>query len=132
MDFHVAHAVLRPFAEAYSIVADVLLAADGTNAIEEAEVVSGALNLGQQSYLQRRITSEESIGKLMFSNGFKLATNRGLIRDGTDMKAARMGFVRELNEITRILRQISELPGRQRAEPGEGSRATILSVVGKD
>ena len=132
MSWLVAHAVMRPFAEAYSIVADVMYAEDGVKALEENDIVAAALKLGKQAYLQRRISSEESIGKLMFSNGYKLALNRGLVRGGTDMKAARQGFVRELNGITYRLRQISEISANKNSNPGEGARATILSVVGKD
>ena len=132
MDFHVAHAVLRPFAEAYSVVADVMLAADGAGALTKDEIVAGALKMGKQAFLQRRISSEESIGKLMFSNGYKLAENRGLVRGGTDMKAARMSFVRELNDVTARLHQISEIVTQKRLEPGEDTREAVLSVVGND
>ena len=132
MPFLASHAVLRPFAEAYSIVADVMLSADSKSPIEKDEIVSGALKLGKQAYLQRRITSEESIGKLMFSNGFKLASNRGLVRGGTDMKAARMGFVRELNDITHRLRQVGEIVNEKRLTSSPETGTTILSVVGKD
>jgi len=132
MDFLVAHSVLRPFSEAYSIIADVMYAEDGTAALDESDIVSAALKLGRQAYLQRRISSEESIGKLMFSNGYKLATNRGLVWGGKDMKAARENFVRELNGITHRLRQISEISALKSSDPGEDSRATILSVVGSD
>lgn len=131
MDLLVAHSVLRPFAEAYSVIADVMYAEDGVSALDENDIVASALKLGKQAYLQRRISSEESIGKLMFSNGYKLATNRGLVWGGKDMKAARQGFVRELNGITRRLRQISEIAANKSFDPGEGSRATFLSVVGK-
>ena len=132
MDVLVAHAVLRPFAEAYSIVADVMLASDGMTALDKNDVVAGALKLGKQAYLQRRISSEESIGKLMFSNGFKLASNRGLVRGGTDMKAARSSFVRELNDVTTRLRRISEIVEQKRLNPSEPTRDTVLSVVGTD
>ena len=109
-----------------------MLSADSKSPIEKDEIVSGALKLGKQAYLQRRITSEESIGKLMFSNGFKLASNRGLVRGGTDMKAARMGFVRELNDITHRLRQVGEIVNEKRLTSSPETGTTILSVVGKD
>ena len=48
MEFHVAHAVLRPFAEAYSIVADVMLSEDGSKALVEEEIVAGALKFGNK------------------------------------------------------------------------------------
>jgi glycerol-3-phosphate O-acyltransferase len=40
--------------------------------------VQQSLAYGRQAYLQRRISSEASIGKLFFSNGYKLMDNYGL------------------------------------------------------
>jgi len=129
----VAHAVLRPFAEAYTIVADVILDEEGTSVLEEKAVVESALKRGKQAFLQRRITSEESIGKLMFSNGYQLAANRGLVPGGTsDIKAARQAFVRELGDLAQRLRVIGEIAAAPRSDDDPTSRATILNVVGKD
>lgn len=106
----VSHAVLRPFAEAYSIVADVLIAHPAGDIMEEKETVTAALKLGKQAFLQRRITSEESIGKLMFSNGYKAAASRGLTDgEGEDEAEARKIFLREMNAVTRRLRYIGDI-----------------------
>ena len=43
-----------------------------------------ALKFGRQAYLQRRISSEASIGKLLFSNGFKMLESRRLTEAGGD------------------------------------------------
>ncbi len=135
---HMSHAVLRPFAEAYGVIAEVLQA-QGSGPLDEKVVVAQALKLGRQSYLQRKITSEESIGLLMFSNGFKLAKNRGLVPDSdVDMKAARLSFSRELNDIGRRLRMVRDIAEQQRREKGtksirggDGDRAS-LTVVGEN
>lgn len=108
----VSHAVLRPFAEAYSVVADVLKTMPEGEMPDQKEVVNSALKLGKQAFLQRRITSEESIGKLMFSNGCKLAANRHV---GKDVNAAR-DFLREMNDITRRLRYIGGIANDDRAK----------------
>jgi len=113
----VSHAVLRPFAEAYSIVADVLMAHPVGTVADDKEIVASALKLGKQAFLQRRITSEESIGKLMFSNGYKLAANRGLT-DGEDADEteARKAFLREMNDVTRRLRYIGDIAHKNREQ----------------
>ena len=62
--------------------------------------------------LQRRITSEESIGKLMFSNGAKLAQNRGLMDAGSH--ESRQAFVNEINDVARRLRAVNTISDERR------------------
>ena len=114
----VSHAVIRPFAEAYAIIADVLLDERMVESLEhENVVIEAALKYGRQAFLQRRITSEESIGKLMFSNGYQLAHNRGLITgDRAGLAAARLSFRAELDDLVQRLNHIGDLAGR-RTEP---------------
>ncbi|RPH97740.1 MAG: glycerol-3-phosphate 1-O-acyltransferase [Lysobacterales bacterium] len=76
----VAHATLLHFVEAYSVVFDLLARLGPGEALEETECVGRALREGKQLYLQRRITSEASIGKILFGNAYKLAANLGLTR----------------------------------------------------
>ena len=52
----------------------------------------------------------------MFSNGFKLAENRGLTRGGVELTAARATFAREMRDIARSLRLIGEMAAARRAE----------------
>lgn len=74
-----AHGVLLPFIEAYRVAADVLARQTGDEPIEEKEFVQQCLAYGRQAYLQRRISSEASIGKLLFGNGYRLMDNLGLV-----------------------------------------------------
>jgi glycerol-3-phosphate O-acyltransferase len=71
----VAHGVLLPFVEAYRVVADVLARQPAGAAMDEKECVQQSLAYGRQAYLQRRISSEASIGRLFFSNGYRLFEN---------------------------------------------------------
>lgn len=108
-DMHplVAHASLLPFVEAYSVVFDLLARLDPSEALEEADCVSKALKEGKQLYLQRRITSEASIGKILFSNGFKLAQNLGLTEaGGADLAEQRTDLLRDFKELSRRLDRI--------------------------
>lgn len=78
----VAHTTLLSFTEAYRIVADVLARKADDTELEERECISQCLAYGRQAYLQRRISSEASIGKLLFKNGFSLMENMRLTRGG--------------------------------------------------
>ena len=51
--------------------------------------MADALKFGRQAYLQRRISSEASIGKLLFRNGFKMLQSRRLTDAGGPMLAER-------------------------------------------
>ena len=52
--------------------------------IDEKTCVAKALTYGKQAYLQRRISSEASIAKLLFQNGYKLADHLGLFLRADD------------------------------------------------
>ncbi|MDH3900825.1 MAG: 1-acyl-sn-glycerol-3-phosphate acyltransferase, partial [Gammaproteobacteria bacterium] len=79
---YVAHSALLPFVEAYRVVADILARLDDTTTLEEKDCITQALTYGRQAYLQRRISSEASIGKLLFQNGYKLMANMELTEGG--------------------------------------------------
>lgn len=74
----VAHATLLPFIEAYIVVADMLARLPAAESLEEKGTVDTALKYGRQAYLQRRISSEASIGKILFQNAYKQFSHQGL------------------------------------------------------
>lgn len=78
----VAHATLLPFIEAYRVAAEVLASQPEDASISEKECVARSFTYGRQAYLQRRITSEASIGKLLFQNAYKLMANMSLTEGG--------------------------------------------------
>ena len=106
----VAHLVLRPFVDAYWVVAEQLVAYEPTAQFDEDRFVDECLRLGRQSALQRRIASEESISAEMFRTALKMVRHRGLIGDGratADLLAGR----RELAEqLERLQGSIAALP----------------------
>ena len=75
----VLHASLTPYIEAYRIVADSFARIDATQTLSEDEVVDAAFKYGQQLYLQRRISSKASMGKMLFTNAYKLFDSYGLV-----------------------------------------------------
>jgi glycerol-3-phosphate O-acyltransferase len=102
-----AHATLLPFVEAYSVVFDLLARLGESESLQEDECVTRALRVGKQAYLQRRITSEASIGKLLFQNGYKLAQNLELTDSGAkDLSERRTQLLRDFKELSRMLERI--------------------------
>jgi glycerol-3-phosphate O-acyltransferase len=102
-----AHATLLPFVEAYSVVFDLLVRMDATEIPSEEECIAQSLKAGKQAYLQRRITSEASIGKLLFQNGYKLAENFELTQAGNQaVLDRRISLLKDFKELSRMLERI--------------------------
>ena len=97
----VAHTTLLSFTEAYRVVADVLARKADDAELEERECVSQSLAYGRQAYLQRRISSEASIGKLLFQNAHKLMTNMKLTQPegGAEVGKRRRQLAQEFREL---------------------------------
>jgi glycerol-3-phosphate O-acyltransferase len=107
----VSHVIVRPFVEAYRLVADVLVNDDAL--ADDAEVTRRALGLGRQYVAQRRLRSSESVSVLLFATGLQVARNRGLFEPGEDLAARRAGFLAELRDLIRRLDQIEDLAIRR-------------------
>jgi len=105
----VSHIMVRPFVEAYRIVADVLVNDDVTASDEDSEVTNRALGLGQQYVAQRRLRSSESVSVLLFQTGLQLARNRGLFEPTAGLAARRAEFLDELRQLVRRLDRIEDL-----------------------
>lgn len=84
-----AHLVLRPFIDAYLVLADRLAAygdAD-VSADREQELLTESLHLGEQWVLQRRIASAESVSLELLRTALTLARYRRLLRCDADADA---------------------------------------------
>jgi glycerol-3-phosphate O-acyltransferase len=102
--------VLRPFLEAYRVVADVLEHRDPAASVADNELLAACLALGKQYELQRRILSAESVSKALFSNALALAKNRGLVAAGTpDLVERRRAFAAEVRDAIRRVDAIAAL-----------------------
>jgi glycerol-3-phosphate O-acyltransferase len=116
----VSHVIVRPFVEAYRIVADVLVNDDALT--DDAEVTRRALGLGQQYVAQRRLRSSESVSVLLFQTALQLARNRGLLDPGEDVAARRAAFGAELRDLLRRLDRIEDLAIRRYVKEGITAR----------
>jgi glycerol-3-phosphate O-acyltransferase len=107
----VSHVVVRPFVEAYRLVADVLVH-DAGAVTDDSGVVREALGLGRQYVAQHRLRSSESVSALLFQTALQLARNRGLL-EGEDLAARRAAFLAELRDLVRRLDRIEDLAIRR-------------------
>lgn len=106
----VAHATLLPFIEAYIVVADILARLPANEAMEQKTTVEKALNYGRQAYLQRRISSEASIGKILFQNAYQQFSHQNLTPAGNaDLAEKRKTAARNLHELSHRLDRIRVL-----------------------
>ena len=70
--------VLRPFLEAYIVVAETLaLAAD--EPLTADDLASRCLKMGEQMYQRQEILSKEAMTSALYASGIQLVANRGLL-----------------------------------------------------
>jgi glycerol-3-phosphate O-acyltransferase len=103
----VSHVTLLIYAEAYSVVTALAARMEHAETLEEEACVSDALKFGRQAYLQRRISSEASIGKLLFRNGYKMLQSRRLTdAREPNLSERRREQARQLRDLLRRLELI--------------------------
>ena len=112
-DLLLAHLVLRPFLDAYHIVAD-RLAAEEDESFDEQAFLAECLQVGKQWELQRRIASAESRSMELFKTALRLVRHRELIEspddpDPGDVAQRRRQFADEVATATRRVNVIAEL-----------------------
>ncbi|MDT5301035.1 MAG: glycerol-3-phosphate O-acyltransferase, partial [Mycobacterium sp.] len=110
-DLLVAHLVLRPFVDAYRVVAEELVNLGPRRDVDEQQLLTRCLRLGRQWSLQHRIT-EESVSGEMFSTAVKLARHRGLLDpegDAADIADRRSALVAELDDLQRSIDELARI-----------------------
>ena len=111
----VSHVALLTYAEAYVVVADLLARKESWESLEQQECIDEALKLGRQAFLQRRISSESSIGKLLYKNGFQMLQHRQLTEGGADtLKEQRTAVALEIRDVLRRIEVIRAIGGASR------------------
>ncbi|MFM9035369.1 MAG: glycerol-3-phosphate 1-O-acyltransferase [Mycobacterium sp.] len=106
-----ANAMLRPFFEAYEIVADVLC--DAPADIDDKELNKLALGVGGQYAAQGLISSNESVSALLFPTARKVAADQKLMEASPDLHQRRRAFLDELRGIIADMERIHELQREQ-------------------
>jgi glycerol-3-phosphate O-acyltransferase len=106
----VAHLVLRPYLDAYHLVADRLAAwDDDEDTFDEARFLDECLRVGRQWALQRRLASEESVSLELFKPALRLARHRDLLDSAApEVRKRRRDFRDELRQTVRRVNVVAE------------------------
>jgi glycerol-3-phosphate O-acyltransferase len=105
----VAHLVLRPYLEAYWLVAHQLAALDNDE-LDEPRFLGECLRVGRQWALQHRLANEESVTLEVFRTALELARHRGLVTsDLPNLTKRREVFAEELRGFVAGVGAIAEV-----------------------
>ncbi len=105
-----ANAMLRPFLEAYEIVADVLCGAPAM--ITDKDLNTQALGVGAQYAAMGRVDGE-SVSALLFATARQVAADQKLLEPADDLSGRRQAFLDELRLIVEDLEHIHQLVREQ-------------------
>jgi len=106
-----AHAMLRPFFEAYEIVADVLR--DAPAEVDEKELTKRALGVGRQLAAQHRVRNVESVSALLFATARQVVADQQLLEPAPDLAERREAFLAELRGILADMDRVHMMSRRQ-------------------
>jgi glycerol-3-phosphate O-acyltransferase len=116
-----AHRIVRPYFEAYLVVADRLAARDPRSPVEERAFLRECIGDARQRRMQQKLRSPEAISTELFRTGLALAANRDLLDPGREPVAAgRRALAAELAAVVGRLETIRELAVR--AQPAGAAR----------
>jgi glycerol-3-phosphate O-acyltransferase len=91
--------VLRPFLEAYRVVADLIEEDAYMGTIDQSTLVDRALRAGREQLAAGTITSGQSVSKILFEDAVTLARHRGMFEPGPDVVERRKAFAAEIAEL---------------------------------
>jgi glycerol-3-phosphate O-acyltransferase len=119
--------MLRPFFEAYEIVADALR--DAPAEIGEKELTKKALGLGNQYVAQNRVRTNDAVSALLFATARQVVADQHLLEPAADLFERRSAFRVELRGILGDMDKVEQVAGQQfyaremkrRALRGEGA-----------
>jgi len=113
---HSAHRALRPFLEAYLVVAECLRRWPTADPVESSELLRRCLDLGRQYHLRGRCRSAASVSKALFQTGERLAAHRGLLEpSGAGRAGERQAFRDEVASALRRVDVVDALAAERRA-----------------
>ncbi|BBY98056.1 glycerol-3-phosphate 1-O-acyltransferase [Mycolicibacterium fallax] len=116
-----SHAMLRPFIEAYEIVADVLC--DAPAEVGEKELLDRALGVGRQYAAQRLVRSNESVSALLFATARQVAADQNLLTADPELPERRAAFLAELRGILSDMDRLHVISRRQFADRDTARRS---------
>lgn len=107
---------LRPFLEAYQIVAEALTRESPASPLDAAAFLDRCMASGKQYHLQHRIRSAESVSRVLYETALKLASNRGLVEPGsTDLRERREELAVQIRDVLSRIETMSALQAARMA-----------------
>ncbi|MEX1667133.1 1-acyl-sn-glycerol-3-phosphate acyltransferase [Zhongshania arctica] len=110
------HGTLRPFIEAYLVLARALRMQAEGEISDPKQLINHALTLGKQRVLQKRIHCEESVSGSYFENAIKIADNQNLLKAGGDAVDGRQRWLEDLREISANVRFLASMADAKRLQ----------------
>jgi glycerol-3-phosphate O-acyltransferase len=113
-----AHLVLRPFLDAYRVIADSLVGAGDRPAADDRHLLGDVLGLGKQYALRGLVASAESASRVLFESGLRLAHSRQLVDEPAEpgeRAERRAAFARTVADALRRVRSIEALAASRQA-----------------
>jgi glycerol-3-phosphate O-acyltransferase len=107
----IAGAMLRPFIEAYEIVADVLRGTPPD--MDEKDLTTLALGVGGQYIAQDRVHSNESVSALLFATARQVVADQNLLKPAADLEERRTAFLAELRGILGDMAKVEQYSREQ-------------------
>jgi glycerol-3-phosphate O-acyltransferase len=107
----IAGAMLRPFFEAYGIVADVLR--DAPAKIDEKELTKKALGVGRQYVAQSRVRSNEAVSALLFATARQVVADQNLLIPAADLSERRTAFRNGLRGVMHDMDKVEQVAREQ-------------------
>lgn len=105
----VAESVLRPYLDAYHIVATMLLDAPADVAADPAAFVLACQQRSRQIKLAGIDGNPHVAPRALLTNGYELARNRGLLRDSAELRTKRQSFTAEIDAVSAQLDELTRL-----------------------
>ncbi len=131
LGLHLSALVLRPFLDAYAVVAHELAALPAGRDVDEEKFLEHCLAVGQQWVLRRFIVSAESTSLEMFRNVLQLARHRGLLDpQGADVVARRVALREEIDEFRSRIDRLAERTRLDGSAPAGESTPPASPPVG--
>ena len=121
----IAGPLLRPFFEAYRIVADALM--DAPPDISEQDLTAKALGLGQQYAAQGVVHSTEAVSALLFTTARQVAADQHLLEPAADLRERRKAFRKELRGILTDMDKVDKYSRKQFYARESKRRAAVTS-----
>ena len=115
-------AILRPFLDAYAVVAEVIESHTYESTLDADTLINEAMALSRQWLLQGKLAGPESVSLGLFSSALQLANNRDLLAPLPDMVERRRGFADEMRDMTHRLEVLETLEAATRSGAVESPR----------